>query len=523
MNKICIAILLVFLMESLNSHAQYTSENSFMRTALVLYHKNAKGFFEPSENVMVDAIDNVTSVYAYDKKAHNLYVRNNHGNFVVTLNNEYAKIVKNNKQIPQLTQEVISSLAQNVNDELHQLYARKNDSIRVLEQKARTKAINDSLELARVAQEKENAVKRKKEQLEKEFSTYRNMASYSLVPLDGITLKCADCGQYFCKDYVVTEAIKHDSIYFITSVTKELQDEYVAFHVAPVPKVLKTDPNFMFHVKAFADSLCNDTVYSLSYVNEMNQFAEANHYRKILNLAPYGFFNDWGWGNDYSFLTFNFSFTNLGKKTIKYIDVYWKVTNDVGDLRKVGHFKGTGPVAQYETASWDWDSSSYYVAGDASNMQITKAIITYMNGSQKTLSGKLLQFNSTSDYVDEMSSDDPRSSYGSFVSEYYTNDNCIVDSPAMYSEGSVQLYVDVHQNLLYTPSLSKDHKQARVVLKMEINKDGTIGDVVVEKSDNSQFDNIAKNAAAKLGKFIPAEDNGKKVKVWFRLPVIFYF
>lgn len=522
MNKICFAFLLVFLMESMNVRAQYTSENSFMRTALVLYHQNAKGYFEPSENVLVDAVTNVTSVYAYDKKTHNLYVRNNQGNFVVTLNNEYAKVVKHNKQIPQLSQEVISSLSQSVNEELRQLYAHKNDSIRALEQKARAKAISDSLELVRVAQEKEIAAKCKKEQRDEGVSAYRNMASYSLVPLDGNTLKCADCGKYFAKDYVVTEAIKHDSIYFITTITRELQDDYVAFHVAPIPNILKTDPNFMYHVEAFADSLCNDTVYTLSYIKKMNQFAEAYHYRRVLNLAPYGYIGDWGWGNEYSFLTFNFSFTNLNKKTIKYIDVYWKVTNDVGDIRKVGHFKGTGPLTQYESASWDWDSSSYYVAGDASNMQLTKAIITYMNGSQKILSGKSLLVNSESDYVDEMSSDKPRTSYGSFVLDYHTNDNSIVDTPAMYAEGSVQLYEDVNRNLHYTPNRSKEHKLAQVVLKIEINKDGTIGDVAVEKSYNATYDNIAKNVVAKLGKFTPARHDGKKVKVWYRLPVIFY-
>lgn len=30
---------------------------------------------------------------------------------------------------------------------------------------------------------------------------------------------------------------------------------------------------------------------------------------------------------------------NTNRNTIKYIDVYFKVTNDVGDLRKTGHFR----------------------------------------------------------------------------------------------------------------------------------------------------------------------------------------
>lgn len=84
---------------------------------------------------------------------------------------------------------------------------------------------------------------------------------------------------------------------------------------------------------------------------------------------------------------------NLNKRTIKYIDVYWKVSNGVGDVRKTGHFKGTGPLQEYESANWNWDYSSYYVAGDATEMEITKVIITYMNGQQLVLTGKQIKFN----------------------------------------------------------------------------------------------------------------------------------
>lgn len=83
---------------------------------------------------------------------------------------------------------------------------------------------------------------------------------------------------------------------------------------------------------------------------------------------------------------------NTNSKTIRYIDVYFKVTNGVGDVRKVGHFQGTGPLKEFESGSWEWDSSSYYVAGDASNMNITKVILTYMNGTKKVLTGNLLVF-----------------------------------------------------------------------------------------------------------------------------------
>ena len=83
---------------------------------------------------------------------------------------------------------------------------------------------------------------------------------------------------------------------------------------------------------------------------------------------------------------------NTNRNTIKYIDVYFKVTNDVGDLRKTGHFQRTGALREFESASWEWDTSYYYVSGDASNMNITKVILTYMNGTKKVLTGYLLVF-----------------------------------------------------------------------------------------------------------------------------------
>ncbi len=73
------------------------------------------------------------------------------------------------------------------------------------------------------------------------------------------------------------------------------------------------------------------------------------------------------------------------------------VTNYVNDVRGSGHFKGTGPVGYMHGGSWDWDSSYYFVSGDATNMSISKVIITYMNGKQKVLTKNMLRFNTSDD------------------------------------------------------------------------------------------------------------------------------
>lgn len=74
MKAIKILLTFVLLLSSVVANGQYTSENSFMRKALVLYQKDASGFYKPSTDVMVNYVYGVTKNYAYDKKAHNLYV-----------------------------------------------------------------------------------------------------------------------------------------------------------------------------------------------------------------------------------------------------------------------------------------------------------------------------------------------------------------------------------------------------------------------------------------------------------------
>jgi hypothetical protein len=117
----------------------------------------------------------------------------------------------------------------------------------------------------------------------------------------------------------------------------------------------------------------------------------------VKRIAPFGYVDDWGWDDEYSMITFNIDYVNTNPKTIRYLTVYFVVTNDVGDVRCRGCFRGTGPVKQGEKCSWSWDSSSYFVAGDASNMNITKIVLTWMNGKTQVVSGRYLRFNSSDD------------------------------------------------------------------------------------------------------------------------------
>jgi hypothetical protein len=184
-----------------------------------------------------------------------------------------------------------------------------------------------------------------------------------------------------------------DTLYHIKNNVLALDEEYLEIHKLAVPRELKSNRLFKLHMEAFRDSLQTEDRLSIAKNAELlNSVNYLKCIEKVEKLAPYGYFEEWGWDNDYGSVSFHFNYTNTNKKTIKYIDVYWKITNDVDDVRKTGHFQGTGPLEEWNTGRWSWDYSSYYVAGDATHMQITKVILTYMNGSQKVLTGSSIQF-----------------------------------------------------------------------------------------------------------------------------------
>ena len=223
---------------------------------------------------------------------------------------------------------------------------------------------------------------------------YRKSHVWLWVPVDKTWLDCSLCDyKVYNEDSIACLAYIDDTLYHIKSNVLALDEEYLEIHKLAVPRELQSNRLFKLHMETFADSLQTEARLSIAKNAELlNSVNYLKCIEKVEKLAPYGYFEEWGWDNDYGSVSFHFNYTNTNKKTIKYIDVYWKITNDVDDVRKTGHFQGTGPLEEWNTGRWSWDYSSYYVAGDATHMQITKVILTYMNGSQKVLTGSSIQF-----------------------------------------------------------------------------------------------------------------------------------
>lgn len=372
------------------ANAQFTSSNSFMRKAIISYEKDNNGYYQKVTDKMLDIVDGIVSNYAYNKDTQTLYVLTSNSNCAVTLNKDYAKIVNKMKLIPHLDDDKLETAIQNANKALNDKYAEINilwtkhlkDSI--------DKAKADSIEMAK--QDKLQVAKHNKD-----IEDYRKKHLWCFAPIKGQELPCAFCDEKYTGDSVLCTSIKNDSIFYVTNNEGKLGLSYITLHACKIPYNLAKDPSFLYHYEANKDSLSNDTIFDSSNITNVNSIYYSNYIKQLKQIAPYGYFENWEWSNKYSMITFNFEYTNTYVKTIRYIDVYFKITNDVDDIRSTGHFRGTGPVKQLESATWKWDSSSYFTSGDASNMSINKVIITYMNGTKKVLTGRLLQFNEDED------------------------------------------------------------------------------------------------------------------------------
>ena len=100
-------------------------------------------------------------------------------------------------------------------------------------------------------------------------------------------------------------------------------------------------------------------------------------------------------------------------------------------------------------------------------------------------------------------------------------DNSIVEVPATYPGGEAALLKFVSDNLVY-PSIAQDQDlQGTVVLRFRVEKDGSIGQIVVKKSLSKECDQAAAQVVSKLKRFTPARQQGHPVPVWFTLPIRF--
>lgn len=346
----------------------YDSSNSTERIAMSLYELDNNGYYKISNNVHLLKVDSIKQIFGYDIKGHQLYVLTNNAACIITVNKNLHKKLKNDISIPQKTAVELYSLAYTANKNLSIQYEKYNS--------ARHQHINDSIEYA----------KKESMRIEKENKYRENNLSHR-VPVKKTMLFCDFCDKYLETDsYLNCYGIKNDTIYWLDGIHGHLGYLYIHYHKASVTEKLKKDQDYRYHCEIYKDSL--ESLVSpngVNYIKYKNIEYFIEYLARLKNDAPNGILLDWDWSNNYSSLGFSFSYLNTNQKTIKYIEIFFALKNDVGDVRKTGSFKGTGPVQEYETGRWNWDHSSYYITGDATKMGINKIVITYMNGSRVTI------------------------------------------------------------------------------------------------------------------------------------------
>ena len=97
-----------------------------------------------------------------------------------------------------------------------------------------------------------------------------------------------------------------------------------------------------------------------------------------------------------------------------------------------------------------------------------------------------------------------------------------VDQAAEYVNGGFAgLSADLTEGFKYPSESEKAGVEGKVMVQLIIGKDGNIVETKVVKGVNAELDKYALSMVSKLGKFKPAMDEGKPVKVSLTLPISF--
>lgn len=208
-------------------------------------------------------------------------------------------------------------------------------------------------------------------------------------------LECCLCNQHSYWYFPRFTYVGNDSIFWIEQNKGVLGLEKTVYHCSALSKGMKENATFIKHFDLFKDSLN----YRRPMISEddyimLNFIEDVAFLKRVEKVAPYGFVGKKSWNIDYRILSVTMQYTNTNKKTIKYLEMFWQTKNAVGDVRNRGSFKGTGPLKQWESGSWDWDNTSYRVAGDVKTFWVTKIVITYMDGTKKVLPEKQIIYDS---------------------------------------------------------------------------------------------------------------------------------
>lgn len=382
-----VIFIFTFILFGCNIAMSQTIEGIYLTNAYAI-HKwelNEGGIYTAKTNVPITSIIReveIKNIYNYNSKERRLHVKLDDCHCVYFLTEESNKYVKKELKkynIPNLKPADLFAKETLVNEEFKRYYSKVNSQL-----------IEKKLDEERKAKEEE--IKKQQTEDSLKLDNYRKTHDWRKFKIP-ISLYCQYCDDVHTEDSVYVSMIDNDSIsyglYHIK--TNMVGENLLTMHHSGINNMLKSDNRYKEYTKIWNDTIANHNTKGLDFVQTMNLYLTGDFIAKVKKIAPYGFIKDWGWElNSVAGIEPYFKYTNTSDKTIKYIDFYFTLTNPVGDACKIdgassGHVRGVGPVESFETGEWNWDRATHYTSYTASNMQIIKLVITYMDKSVKTI------------------------------------------------------------------------------------------------------------------------------------------
>ena len=98
---------------------------------------------------------------------------------------------------------------------------------------------------------------------------------------------------------------------------------------------------------------------------------------------------------------------------------------------------------------------------------------------------------------------------------------CIPETFPQFPGGHIALVEYLSKNIKFPKGKEKENVRARVVASFTVDKDGSITDAKIVRSQGEAFDNEALRVINGMPKWIPGTQNGKAVSVKYTLPITF--
>jgi len=94
-----------------------------------------------------------------------------------------------------------------------------------------------------------------------------------------------------------------------------------------------------------------------------------------------------------------------------------------------------------------------------------------------------------------------------------------VDVMPVFPDGTEGLKKFIQSNVVYPPEARENNIQEKIYVKFMINKRGKVKNISTTKGQNQILIDAAIKVIKKMPKWKPGEHKGKKVNVWFQLPI----